>query len=98
VKGSQKSAEKPINQTVFTEGREESLDFLHQWQEQSALGNLVRADTSRFVAFATFCENCLGKTAARPAVYPLAEGEQAYGGAKGDQGRAPPQETAVGIS
>jgi hypothetical protein len=30
----------------------------------------MRADISLFVTLATFCENCLGKTAARPAFAP----------------------------
>jgi len=33
-------------------------DFCHQRQKQSLLGNLMRADTSLFVPFATFCKKC----------------------------------------
>jgi hypothetical protein len=45
-------------------------DFRHQRQKQSQLGNLMRADISRFVSFATFCEKCFYKIATRPAVAP----------------------------
>ncbi|HXC02018.1 MAG TPA: hypothetical protein VNU49_05150 [Opitutaceae bacterium] len=32
------------------------LDFRHQRQKQSRLGNLMRAGINRFVSFVTFCE------------------------------------------
>jgi hypothetical protein len=33
-------------------------DFCHQRQKQSMLGSLMRADTSLFAPFATFCKKC----------------------------------------
>jgi hypothetical protein len=65
---------------TFTEDNEESLSFRHQrpcfakashgTAKQGLLGNLVRANTRRFVAFVAFCKNCFGENTARPAVTP----------------------------
>jgi hypothetical protein len=44
------------------EDREELLVFLYQTKKQGLLGNWTQADTSLFVPFATFCENCLRKS------------------------------------
>jgi hypothetical protein len=40
--------------------------FCHQRQKQSLLGSLMRADISRFVSFATFCENCFWENHGAP--------------------------------
>jgi hypothetical protein len=55
---------------ICPEDREAMLAFFHQTKKQSRLGNLAQADTGLFVTFATFCENCIDETAARPAFAP----------------------------
>jgi hypothetical protein len=53
---------KPIDPDLFlTEDREERLVFLLSKQKQSLLGNLVRADTSRFASLCDLCVKMFGK-------------------------------------